>query len=53
MCSRKNPFQLIVALDGPTKGELIWDDGDSLGEKLKWQFIVQSVLCYFNFSFIY
>jgi len=32
--SRKNDFELIVALDeaGNAKGELYWDDGDSLGK---------------------
>lgn len=34
-CRRKNPFQLLVALDQRSKtaeGELIWDDGESLGK---------------------
>lgn len=34
--SRKKPFHLVVVLDDrdTAKGELYWDDGDSLGKKL-------------------
>lgn len=36
LCSRKNPFTLLVALDNTNdtvkaKGELFWDDGVSVG----------------------
>ena len=33
-CSRKKPMGLLVALgdDGKARGELFWDDGESIGE---------------------
>lgn len=33
-CSRQNPFQLTVALSssGEAKGDLFYDDGESLGK---------------------
>ena len=42
-CSRKKPFQLLVSLAQPNwdanldhaRGDLFWDDGESIGKNLK------------------
>jgi hypothetical protein len=54
---RGNPFQLLVALSesGNARGNLFWDDGDSIGMFLSifiFSFIDKCILLFFNLDSI-